>query len=245
MRGRPRAVPDPGGLLIALARNRGKRLRSGALAQGGRVEPRRDKLAPEAPRRRCARASPRRGQSRKSAGSLPGHRAPRPARHRKDHTKWQARGLEHRQGRPGLLAFRRRIERRKNLSRKRPIDQSAKEARLPLGSCAKPKTFLPDPPMCHPSISAWAERNHQPHPIASAEKHLRTGLETSWYDCAIARRYLRGASPVSPRSTRSSSPSRARPETPPRRRARSYRARWRPWPPSRAPWRGFCRARRA
>jgi hypothetical protein len=34
MRGRPRAVPDPGGLLIALARNRGKRLRRGALAHG-------------------------------------------------------------------------------------------------------------------------------------------------------------------------------------------------------------------
>jgi hypothetical protein len=55
--------------------------------------------------------------------------------------KWQARGLEHRQGRPRLLALRRPMERRKNLSRKRPIDQSAKliEARLPRGSCAKPK----------------------------------------------------------------------------------------------------------
>ncbi len=36
----------------------------------------------------------------------------------------------------------------------RPIDQSAKlvEARLPLGSCAKPKNFLPDPPMRHDAL---------------------------------------------------------------------------------------------
>jgi hypothetical protein len=35
-----------------------------------------------------------------------------------------------------------------------------------------------------PSISAWAKRNHGQQPVASQSKHLRTGLETFWYDCA-------------------------------------------------------------
>jgi hypothetical protein len=64
-----------------------------------------------------------------------------------------------------IFGFRRQIERRQNPVRNRPINRSAKlvEARLPLGSCAKPKDFLPDPPMRHDApISAWAERNHGP-----------------------------------------------------------------------------------
>jgi hypothetical protein len=62
--------------------------------------------------------------------------------------------FEHRQGRPSLLAFCRRIEQRQNLIRKRPINPCAKlvEARLALGFCAKPKDFLPDPPLRHDAL---------------------------------------------------------------------------------------------
>lgn len=140
MRGGAGAVPDPGGLLIAFARradhggidersNRGSdcgevplRIVAPFFRDRGRSLQRDSGQAHVqqagggSARRWCARASLHRGQIRKSGGSSPGQRALPPASHRKIVPRCKQQRLEHRQGRPRLLAFWRRIERRQTSS---------------------------------------------------------------------------------------------------------------------------------
>lgn len=111
-------------------------------------------------------------------GSSPGQRAPRPTPRRKERTTSQARAFELRQGRPRLLAFHRRMERRQNPLRNRPINPSAKlvEARLTQGFRAEPKDFLSNPPMRHDALQIRMRQtesstsSHGKHPQAPAHR---------------------------------------------------------------------------
>src|SRR5207253_6096218 len=87
--------------------------------------------------------------------------------------------LEHRQRRPGLLAFGRSIDRCQSPVCRCPIKQGVKlvEARLPSNPCIQPQSFLPYPPMCHDPLQIRVSKgNHGQQAPESTSKHLRTGL---------------------------------------------------------------------
>jgi hypothetical protein len=66
----------------------------------------------------------------------------------------QQQRLEHRQGRPGLLAFCPRIKSRQKLIHRPPIDHGGQrvEACWTLDPCAEWKNFLTNPPMRHETL---------------------------------------------------------------------------------------------
>jgi transposase InsO family protein len=82
--------------------------------------------------------------------------------------------LEHRQGRPSLLAFCGGIEQRHDLVRLRPIDQRGKLVEARLASSSAPNRNASCPirrcPMI-PSKSRWGRWNHGPQVTASTGKH--------------------------------------------------------------------------
>jgi hypothetical protein len=137
MRGRPRAVPDPGGLFVAFA---GEPITVASMSVPLRTaapfDSRSREIASNRPRSRPCSTSWRRKRTKAVRSGVSSSRA-KPQKRRKlarsesasanptserSYHREQER-LEHRQRRPGLLAFCGRIERRQNKIRLRPIDQ--------------------------------------------------------------------------------------------------------------------------